>query len=128
MSLNEYPKTEEVKSNPQNSEESISYDSSDVINLPSNLDAVIVSVDKKMASEVFGKENLKGGDREVLHILYENKEYGITNHETIGHFPKGKVPDRSKLAKFIKRYGKLEPGVTVNLYKNSEGFYKLIYD
>lgn len=126
----EYPKTEEVKSEPQDNSEKtpISYTSEDVVNMPETLEAVITSITKKSASEIFGKENLRGSDRAVLHITYENAEYGISNHDTIGWFPPGKVPDRSKLAKFIKRYGKLEEGVKITLIKNAEGFYKMIYE
>lgn len=126
--INEYPKTQEAGTEPQDNQESISYTTDDVVIMPNTLKAVIISVDKKWASEVFGKENLKGDDRTVLHLTYENRQYGITNHETIGFFPNGKVPDRSKLAKFLKRYHKLDIGVEVDLIKNAEGFYKLVLD
>jgi len=130
MSLSEYPKTEEVKSEPQKNTEqkTISYTPEDVVIMPNTLEAVIISIEKKYASEIFGEKNLRGNDRHVLHITYENAEYGISNHDTVGWFPQGKVPDRSKLAKFIKRYGKLEEGVKITLIKNAEGFYKMLYE
>lgn len=133
MSLNENEETQknqgvEIAPNKETTQQTISYSTEDVVEMPEALKAVIISVEKKRASEVFGKENLKGDDRDVLHITYENKDYNITNHDTIGYFPNGAVPDRSKLAKFLKRYKSLEVGTTVDILKNSEGFYKLRYD
>jgi len=119
MSLTEYSseKTEAKK---------IKYNvKEDVKEMPDTLEAIIISIEKKNASEVFG-DKLKGVDRKVLHLTYENKTYNIVNQETISYFPNGEVPDKSKLAKFLKRYEDLEEGMTIKLLKNEEGFYKML--
>ena len=102
----------------------IKYTKEDVKETPDVCEAVIISIDESTAGAVFGDAS-KNKERKVLIANYENKEWQIKNNEVFSYFEKGFVPDRSKLGKFINKFGSFEVGTLFKILKTKDGFYKV---
>ena len=122
---------EELKSNKtiqeQKQEEVIKYGINDLIKMPPFTEAVIVKIETKKAKEVFGDKATKP-EQIVMVLTYESENFSIKNNETYNHYPIGKVPEQSKLGKFITKYGKLEVGMIISLIQNTTGYYTIVIE
>jgi len=107
--------------------EILKYGKNDIVKFPEFMDAVITSVELGKAKEVFG-EKASDPEQKVITIHYENSEYSFVNAETFNHYPVGKVPEKSKLGKFIIRYDGLEVGKVIKLLQKSNGYFGIVIE
>lgn len=105
----------------------LKYGINDLIKMPPFAEAVIVNIEVKASKEVFGDKASKP-EQKVLVISYENSELGIKNNEIYNHYPVGKVPEKSKLGRFIAKYASLSIGVKINLLQKTSGYYSIVID
>jgi len=108
-------------------ENEISYTKEDVKETPDVCEAIIVSIEESTAGQVFGEAS-KNKERKVFIANYENAEWKIKNHEVFSYFDKSFVPDRSKLGKFISKFGSFKVGTKFKILKTKDGFYKVHLD
>lgn len=111
-------------------QETIRYTTQDIKETPMSMEAYIKEIRLVQGKDIFISKNgqLKTDDpeKEYIQLLISNDILNFENKENIVRYPVGNVPDGSKLAKFIKRYGKLETGMKIMLAKNIEGYYDLV--
>lgn len=100
------------------------YTLDDVKVRPQQLKAVVVKIEELTAGAVYGTET-KDQSQPVAKVYYENKEENVQGDEVITLYPKGQVPDASKLGKYLQKYKGLAVGQVVDLQKNKNGFYEL---
>ena len=107
--------------------ELIEYNVGDVVEFPKNevLEGVVLSIELKKSQEIFGDKAYEK-DKDVLVVSYEVKGHNLHGIEYFNYFPKGLVPDRSKLGKFLKRYENLKVGTIVKVDFDAEGNYKIL--
>lgn len=121
---------EQLRNNEQKQEvkqEGLSYGSNDLIKMPPFLEAVIVDLETKKAKEIFGEKASKP-EQIIIVITYENSEHGLKNTEVFNHYPAGKVPEASKLGKFIAKYNGLKVGLRINLVQKTSGYYGIVIE
>lgn len=105
----------------------ISYSQEDVQVLPELLKAVITRIESKLAKEVFGEKSSRP-EQSVITIYYENAELGFSGDQTINQYPKGKIPQKSKLGKIINRYNGLCVSKEISLLQSHDGYYHIVLD
>lgn len=96
-----------------------------VITMPDDIEgAEITNIKIKPAQEIFG-DKTKDKEQVILYLEFRSEEYGITGNEVMTYF-KDKIPERSKLGKFLQKYDKLEEGIKVKLERDTKSdFYKI---
>ena len=100
------------------------YTELDVKVRPEQLKAVVTNIEEMTASAIYGTET-RDPNQKVAKIYYENKEENLTGDEVLVLYPKGSVPDASKLGKYLTKYKTIAVGQVVDLKKNKNGFYEL---
>jgi hypothetical protein len=103
----------------------ISLSKDNVVKMPDDIEgAIITNITIKPAQEIFG-DKAKNKEQVVLYIEFKSEEYGVEGNEVMTYF-KDKIPERSKLGKFLNRYDKLEKGIKVKLERDTNSdFYKI---
>ena len=94
----------------------------DIIKVPDVVNAEIVNIELKKASAIFGV-NAKKPEQEVYLLSVFSNEYDIGFNEPINKYEK--IPDNSKLGKFLTKYHKLVEGTKVIITKDGN-FWKIV--
>ena len=95
------------------------FDTSDLIVTPDVVDAVLISI---TPDTVVAKQS--GHKFDVLRATFENKQYNLRVDVLFNKpLPDERISDRSKLGRFIKRYGRFGVGVKVELERLPSGYY-----
>jgi len=105
-------------------ESEIVYGKEDVKEMPEVCEAIITSIEKKTAEEVYGSD-CKFKEKIVFKVSYENTEWKLKSHEIFAFYEKEFVPDKSKLGKFIMKFGEFKVGTKFKLMRKDDGFYKV---
>jgi len=111
--------------------EEVKYTYEDVVQIPEQLEAVIIGVKLVKAGEIF-KDKAKEPEKDTIIFQIENKEFGVMSYIPVNYFENGKVPDHSKIGKILerytKRYGKdwvLGVGSKIDIERNDKGFWEI---
>lgn len=95
---------------------------------PNVVEVVLTDVTQKIAEDIYGSKAYDP-HKVYLRLTFENAEAKITHTEDYAFYEVGELDDRSKLGKFITKYGDLKVGTKVMLIKNKQtGFYELLLD
>jgi len=102
-------------------EKLIRYTTDDLVVTPDRVEVVLTAVEETTFT-------LKNGDEKPsLKAYFENAHYGLRFSEFFSKpAPDSKVSDRSKLGRFIKRYGEFSVGVQCVAERTPNGYYKIV--
>lgn len=85
--------------------------------LPAKVDRLGMTV----ASEVF-KEKAKNPSQKVLMVFFVSED-GTKGKEPLSYYPH--PSPKSKIAKFVRKYGQPKVGQAVNIIRNEDGYWEL---
>lgn len=101
----------------------LDYTKDDVVEMPEVLTAEITAVEVMSSTEAFGDK--AKSDKDVIKIYVTNKDLDLTTDVYVQYYEKGKVHPKSKLGKFINKYGSLDIGTKVKLVLNGD-YYEVL--
>lgn len=83
--------------------------------------AKVARLGMTVASEVF-KEDAKNPTQKVLMVFFETDD-GVKGKQPISYYPH--PSPRSKIAKFVRKFGQPKVGQAVNIIRNEDGYWEL---
>jgi hypothetical protein len=106
--------------------ETINFNKNDLIVIPELIEnTIITDIQMKPAIEIFG-DKAKNKDQVVLVLFFYNEKYDIKGNDVMTYYEKANIPIRSKLGKFIERYGELNKNTIITLERGRDSdFYKI---
>lgn len=95
--------------------------------VPAVIEAVLVDIQELTAEEIFGGkayEPLK----KYLRMSFECAKHDIKTHEDYAFYPIEELNNKSKLGKYVTKYGDLSIGTTVMMLQNDAGFFEVLLE
>jgi len=103
------------------------YTKEDIVKKPETMKAVVIAISIDKGVKIFGNATQKP-NKDYFQLLCENHDLGIRSNVHMSYFPNGKVPDNSKLAKYINKYEFLAVDQIIDLELNEKGFYDVVVE
>jgi hypothetical protein len=103
------------------------YTKNNVKQAPKVIEAVIIEVKQMTGTEIFGA-SAYDPHKVHLRVTFENAEANVKQHEDYALYDISELDNRSKLGKFITKYGDLELGTKVTLMLGKTGFYEALLE
>ena len=98
-----------------------------ILEYPDVLDVEVIRIERAKGREIYGDKAGESKDADFFVIYVENKEYGVLFREPVrdSRTKDGRVPERSKLGKWISLYGVPHKGQKVKAIKDAKGYYRV---